>query len=130
MAIGPRIGARIGARVGPRIGSPAGSAPAAGPTVSRDKGSYTAAENLQATFSGSTSVVDWLNIVLAASADNTTGNYVYCSSGLVGVPGGVVVPAGTYPIALTALPAGTYEVRFMVNDTFVVAARSATFTVT
>lgn len=118
---GPQSGLQSGLRSGLNPSS------ASGPTISTDKSSYTVGESIQVTWSGASTTTDYLNQAAPASADTTVGaNWIYCNSGTQ-TAGGAVQASGTR--AMTSV-VGTFQLRLMANDGFVVLARSATITVT
>jgi hypothetical protein len=97
------------------------------PYVFTDKLAYTTAELVQISWDGSTDPEDWLNPVDPTTGGGGTGAvWMYCNSGNT-VAGGAPQASGTRPIG--PLAAGTYEVRFLANDGFVVIAKSPLFEV-
>ena len=88
-------------------------------TITTDKASYTAGETVIATWAGLPgNATDWIAISTAGSPDNSAAvQWVYTAG----------MASGSYPF--TNLPAGNYEARAYLNNTFTVAARSPVFVI-
>lgn len=89
-----------------------------GAAVSTDSSTYTTTSTVTVTYSGLPgNAKDWIAISVAGSADGSYLDYVYT--------GGMTSGTATF----SNLPAGMYEARSYINDTFQVAGRSSSFDV-